>query len=97
MHASLRIPAGSAATPAKQHVYTEELVDERFEGRGMGRKTLAMIAQENGLDLALARKKLAGRQVVMKDDESLKDAAARAETAPLELMKIIFVGEPVRN
>jgi len=97
MHASLRIPTGSAATPAKQHVYTEELVDERFEGRGMGRKTLAMIAQENGLDLALARKKLAGRQVVIKDDESLKDAAARTETAPLELMKIIFVGEPVRN
>ncbi len=33
----------------------------------------------------------------MKDDEPLKDAAARAKTAPLELMKIIFVGEPVRN
>ncbi len=33
----------------------------------------------------------------MKDDEPLKDAAARTGTAPVERMKIIFVGEPVRN
>jgi len=97
MHASLQIPAASAATPEKPPVYTEELVDERFEGRGMGHKTLAMIAEENALDLAAAKKKLAARQVVMKDHETLKDAAAKAQTAPLELMKIIFVGEPVRN
>ncbi len=90
MHASLQLPAQSP-------VYTDELVEERFEGRGIGRKTLAMITQENGLDLAIARKKLAARQVAMKDDETLKDAAARAQTAPVELMKIIFVGEPFRD
>lgn len=97
MHASLQFPAGSAAHPAELQVYTDELVEERFEGRGIGRKTLAMITHENGLDLAVARKKLAARQVAVKDDETLKDAAARIQTAPVELMKIIFVGEPVRN
>jgi len=97
MHASLQIAAGSAVKPATPHVYTEELVEEQFEGRGIGRKTLAMISAENRLDLATARKKLAARQVVMKDDETLKDAAERVQTAPVELMKIIFVGEPVRN
>jgi len=97
MHASLQIPAGSAAHPAGTQIYTGELVEEQFEGRGIGRKTLAMITEENGLDLATARKKLTARQVVMRDDETLKDAAARAQTAPVELMKIIFVGEPVRN
>lgn len=86
-----------AAAPAKQPVYTAELVDEKFEGRGMGRKTLAMIAEETGLDLAKAQRKLAARNISLKDDETLKEAAAKAGTAPVELLKIVFVGEPIRN
>jgi hypothetical protein len=95
MHASLQVPANGAA-PAKQQVYTEELVDERFEGRGMGRKTLAMITGEAGMDLAVAKKKLVARKMEIRDGETLKDAAARMGTAPIELLKIVFVGEPVK-
>lgn len=87
----------AAAAPAKQSVYTDELVDEKFEGRGMGRKTLVMLADETGFDLAKAKKKLAARNVAMKDDETLKDAAAKAGTAPMEILKIILVGEPVKG
>jgi hypothetical protein len=84
------------AAPVGQPVYTDELVDEKFEGRGMGRKTLAMLADEIGFDLAKARAKLAARNVVMKDDETLKDAATKAGLAPLEILKIILVGEPIK-
>jgi len=87
----------AAAAPARQQVYTEELVDERFEGRGMGRKTFSMISEETGLDLAKAKKKLAARNISAKDDETLKEAAARAGVAPVELLKIVFVGEPIGN
>ena len=84
------------AAPATQPVYTDELVDEKFEGRGMGRKTLAMLSEEIGFDLAKAKKKLAARNVSMKDDETLKDAANKAGTAPMEILKVILVGEPVK-
>lgn len=86
----------SLAVIAKQQVYTEELVDERFEGRGMGRKTLAMITGEAGMDLARAKQKLAARKMDIKDGETLKEASARMGTAPIELLKIVFVGEPVK-
>ncbi len=92
-------PASSAApsaAPTGRPVYTDDLVDERFEGRGLGRKTLAMLADEIGFDLAKAKDKLAARNLVMKDDETLKDAAARAGMAPMEILKIILVGEPIR-
>lgn len=85
------------AAPAGRPVYTDELVDEKFEGRGMGRKTLAMLAEEIGFDLATAKKKLAARNLSMKDGETLKDAAAKAGTAPMEILKVILVGEPVKT
>jgi hypothetical protein len=87
----------STATPAGQPVYTDEMVDQKFEGRGMGRKTLAMLADEIGFDLAKAKQKLVARNLSMKDDETLKDAASKAGTAPMEILKIILVGEPVKT
>lgn len=83
------------AAPAGQPVYTDELVDEKFDGRGMGRKTLVMLSKEIGFDLAEAKKKLAARNLSMKDDDTLKDAATKAGTAPMEILKVILVGEPV--
>jgi hypothetical protein len=87
----------SAAVAAGQPVYTDEMIDEKFEGRGMGRKTLAMLAEEIGFDPATAKKKLAARSLSWRDDETLKDAAAKAGTAPMEILKVILVGEPVKT
>ena len=88
--------AGSAAS-AGLPVYTDALVEEKFEGRGVGRTTLGMLAEELGLDLARAKQKLAARNVPMRDDETLKDAANKAGTAPMEILKIILAGEPVKT
>jgi hypothetical protein len=87
----------TVTAPAGPPVYTDQLVDEKFEGRGMGRKTLAMLSEEIGFDLAKAKTKLAARNLSMKDDETLKDAATKAGTAPMEILKVILVGEPVKT
>jgi len=86
----------TTAASTTQPVYTDEMVDEKFDGRGMGRKTLAVLAKEIGFDLAKAKTKLVARNLSMKDDETLKDAASKAGTAPMEILKIILVGEPVK-
>jgi len=90
---------GAAALPSSPPaplVYTEALVDEKFEGRGMGRKTLGALAGEIGFDLERAQARLAARGWSVGAGESLKDAAARLGTAPMELLKVVLVGEPVR-
>lgn len=89
-------PPRAAAAERSIKVYTEALVEERFEGRGMGKKTLAAFCEENGVDPAVAKKKLATRQMVLKDGETLKEAAERSTTAPIEILKIFMVGEPVK-
>lgn len=91
--------AGAAAVPAPPPapaVYTDALVEERFEGRGMGRKTLPALAGEIGFDLGRAQARLAARGWSVGAGESLKDAAARLGTAPMELLKVALAGEPVR-
>lgn len=85
------------AAPAGQMIYTDQLVDEKFEGRGMGGKTLTILSEEIGFDLAKARQKLAARNLSMKDNETLKEAASKAGTAPMEILKIILVGELVKS
>lgn len=89
--------AAAAPGAAGPRVYTDELVDEKFEGRGMGRKTLAMLADEIGFDPARAKARLAARNLAMTDQETLKEAAAKAGIAPMEILKIILAGEPVKD
>lgn len=90
---------GAAAVPAPPPaaaVYTDALVEEKFEGRGMGRKTLGALTGEIGFDLGRAEARLATRGWSVGAGESLKDAAARLGTAPMELLKVALAGEPVR-
>jgi hypothetical protein len=90
---------GAAVVPSQPPapaVYTDALVEEKFEGRGMGRKTLGALAGEIGFDLGRAQARLATRGWSVGADESLKDAAARLGTAPMELLKVALAGEPVR-
>jgi hypothetical protein len=75
--------------------YTGDMVVEKFEGKGIGRKNLSGICQELNLDCARVKQKLSGRQMTVKDDETLKDAASRLGVVPIELLKTILVGEPM--
>ena len=75
--------------------YTGDIVIEKFEGKGIGKKTLTAICQELNLDIQKIQQKLAARQLAIKDDETLKDAATRLGIVPIEVLKTILVGEPM--
>jgi hypothetical protein len=75
--------------------YTGDSVIERFEGKGIGKKTLAGICQELKLDSAKVKQKLEAKNMAIKDDETLKAAATRLDIVPIELLKAILVGEPI--
>ncbi|NJD36698.1 MAG: DUF4405 domain-containing protein [Geobacter sp.] len=81
------------AAPAR---WTVELVEKRFEGTGFGRKQLDEICTELKLDPAVARTKLANRKITAASGDTLKQIAERHNEHPLELLKILLVGEPVR-
>jgi len=98
------VPTAAKGTPAappavkeaaEQSRYTGDLVVERFEGKGVGRKTPAAICRELNLDAARIKQKLDARQMSVRDDETLKDAATRLGVAPIELLKTMLVGEPM--
>ena len=88
-------PPPAAKETAPPLCYTGDMVVERFEGKGIGRKSLAVICQELHLDCAKIQQKLNAKQVTIKDGETLKDAATRQGMLPIELLKTILVGEPL--
>jgi len=91
-----RSPAQPAAKePVEPQRYTGDLVVERFEGKGIGKKSLAAICRELNLDCARIKQKLAAQRIVIKDDETLKEAATRMGVFPIEVLKTILVGEPI--
>ena len=77
--------------------YTEEEVSTLYEGKGVGKKTLAQVCKENGLDVAAIKSKLAKQKIQMKEDETLLTAAQRVSKSPIDIVKMILVGEPVRK
>ena len=62
--------------------YTVEMVDERFAGKGMGKKKLAEVCQEIGVDLKQAKERLAKSQVPASDEETLHDLAGKDQSVP---------------
>ncbi|GAB6182919.1 DUF4405 domain-containing protein [Thermodesulfovibrio hydrogeniphilus] len=71
--------------------YNPEKVEEKFEGRGIGRKTLLQICNENNIDISLAKKKLAEHGITVKENDTLKEIADQNNIAPIEILKIILV------
>lgn len=71
--------------------YTAEMVDERFAGRGMGKKKLAEVCREIGFDLNQAKERLEKSKVPAGDEETLHDLAAKVKVTPMDILKIILV------
>jgi hypothetical protein len=78
-------------------VYTEDMVIERFEGKGVGRKTVKSACQESGIELQKALKKLAAKGMAVGENDTLKEIAIKHNTLPIEILKVILVGEEVRE
>lgn len=75
----------------KKAIYTPERVEEQFTGTGVGRKTLAEICKEIGMDISQAKERLRNNGVEMNDNEMIKEAATRRNVNPMDLLKVILV------
>jgi hypothetical protein len=90
------VSAVAASKTAAIATYTEEIVSQRFEGKGIGRKTFAAICTELRLNPIQISEKLSRQKIEIQPDETLKLAAERLGKAPIELLHTILVGEPIR-
>ena len=81
------------AAPAgvQKAAYTVEMVDERFAGKGMGKKKLAEVCTEIGVDLKQAKERLAKSQIQAGEEETLHDLAGKIKVTPMDVLKIILV------
>lgn len=80
-----------AAKAAAGTVYTEQMVEEKFSGSGIGQKTVADIAALTGVSAKTITAHLAALGWDMKPDEGLKQAAGRWKVTPLVFLKAMLV------
>jgi hypothetical protein len=71
---------------------TPEEIEAKFAGQGLGRRTFAQVLEQIEVDPVLARQRLKAKGIEIADDEKLKEAADRAGVTPLDVMKIILLG-----
>lgn len=74
-------------------------VEEKFAGTGVGRRKLAWLADDLGLDPAVMNRRLARAGIRARADATLKDIAAASGYPAMELLKAILIDgyEPVRD
>ena len=82
---------GKAVRTAEANILTPEVVEEKFAGSGIGRKTFSEIANSMSLDVAAVTTRLASIKLEVKLDEPLKTAAERNGLPPIELLKTILI------
>lgn len=81
-------PAPDRAKPSR---FTPDLVDEKYAGTGVGRKTLADMIRETGADPARVKERLAKNRIEMKAGETFRDAADKRKVTPMEVLKVVLV------
>ena len=81
----------------KPQLWTVELVQKEYEGKGVGRKTLGEICQEHNLDQTAIIKKLTTRKINMASGDNLKKVSEELGELPIEVLKIILVGEQLHK
>jgi hypothetical protein len=74
-------------------VFTNETVEQKFEGRGIGEKTLAQVAKENNLDLDAMKKRLSAQGVTLKEGETIRELADRQKikTVPIQILQMALI------
>jgi len=99
-HAASVAPVAPASVPAvtpEIERYTEDSVVIKFEGTGVGKKTLEQVCREFDIPLSTAQRKLAAKGLTVSPTETFKDAAKRAGLVPIEILQVVLVGEPARK
>ena len=70
--------------------WTAEKIEETFAGTGVGRKTIAQIIEDHGLDSKTAYHRLEKEGIKAKDDDKIKEIADRYDSTPIKILTIIL-------
>lgn len=70
---------------------TPQMVEEKYAGSGIGRKTFTEIATSMNLDIDRVTTHLAAMNFEVNVDEPLKRAAERNGLPPIELLKAVLI------
>ena len=73
--------------------FTPELIEEEFEGTGLGRKTLSEVCENVGVEVANAKERLKKHNIQVKEGEILKEVAIRHSIRPIDILKIILLDD----
>ena len=71
--------------------HTPETVEADFEGTGIGRRTLAEICGNVGIDLATARARLTAAGIETADGETIRSIADRHDMGPIDVLKTMLI------
>ena len=71
--------------------HTPETIEEEFEGAGVGRRTMAEICGNAGVDLATARARLIAAGIEAGDRETMRSVADRYDMAPIDVLKTMLI------
>ena len=72
-------------------VYTPAEVEEQFAGTGIGRKTLAQMAEELNITPDKAQARLAARGIIADSSANLKTIAEEHDSESIELLKMLLI------
>lgn len=77
--------------PEIKAVYTPAEVEEQFAGTGVGRKTLAQMAEELNMTPEAAQARLAARGITADGQATMKDIAEAHDFEAIELLKMLLI------
>ena len=70
--------------------WTPEKIEETFAGTGVGRKTIAQIIEDHGLDRKTAYQRLKEEGIKAKDEDKIKELAEKHDATPIKILTIIL-------
>ncbi len=82
---------GKKIASDKSIIFTPELIEDKFSGRGIGRRTLSWIIQDTGITAGTAIQRLTKNNIKASSNDTLKQIAARHNTEPMEILKVILI------
>lgn len=83
----------AASKDIKSSRWTRDEIIREFEGKGLGRKTLRQVCDENNIDVSKALSKLSNKGINASERETLRQIAERNNTSPIEILIEVLVNE----
>jgi len=78
-------------TIASESVWTPDLIEERFAGTGVGRKSIGQIITDYGLDPKTVHRRLKKYGIEANDDDMIKELADKYDATPMKILIFILV------